>query len=143
MRVERIVTTDTPLDRVYAYLSDFTNTTEWDPGTVRTEKISGDGGVGTAYRNISKFLGRETELTYTVVERVEGKVIALQGVNKTVKAKDTMTFAPAGAGGTQVTYAADFEFSGIAKFLAPILRPALDRLGDEARDGMTKALAAL
>ena len=99
MRVERVVTTDTPLDRVYAYLSDFTNTTEWDPGTVRTERISGDGGVGTAYRNISTFLGRQTELTYTVVERVEGKVIALQGVNKTVRAKDTMTFAPAGAGG--------------------------------------------
>ncbi len=43
MRVERVVTTDKPLDLVYAYLSDFTNTTEWDPGTVSTERISGDG----------------------------------------------------------------------------------------------------
>lgn len=142
MRVERVVTTDTPPERVWAYLSDFTNTTEWDPGTVRTEKISGDGGVGTAYRNLSKFLGRETVLTYTVVERAEGKSFVLQGVNKTVRAKDTMTFAPAGAGGTQVTYAAEFEFSGIARFLAPFLRPALDRLGDGARDGMAKALAS-
>ncbi|MEP6800214.1 MAG: SRPBCC family protein [Lapillicoccus sp.] len=143
MRVERVVTTDKPLDLVYAYLSDFTNTTEWDPGTVSTEKISGDGGVGTAYRNVSSFLGRQTELTYTVIQRVEGKVIALRGVNKTVTAQDTMSFAPAGAGGTQVTYSADFEFSGVARFLAPILRPALDRLGDHARDGMTKALAGL
>lgn len=142
MRVERLVTTDTPPERVWAYLSDFTNTTEWDPGTVRTEKISGDGGVGTAYRNLSKFLGRETVLTYTVVERLEGKSFVLQGVNKTVRAKDTMTFAPAGAGGTQVTYAAEFEFSGIARFLAPLLRPTLDRLGDGARDGMAKALAS-
>ena len=45
---------------VFAYLSDFTTTTEWDPGTVRTTRESGDGGIGTRYRNVSRFLGRET-----------------------------------------------------------------------------------
>ena len=42
-------TTATP-DRVFEYLSDFTTTTEWDPGTV-AERVSGDGGVGTTYRS--------------------------------------------------------------------------------------------
>ena len=43
MEIERSVTVGQPVDRVFAYLSDFTNTTEWDPGTVRTERVAGDG----------------------------------------------------------------------------------------------------
>ena len=38
---------------MFAYLSDFTTTNEWDPGTVSTERVSGDGGVGTTYHNTS------------------------------------------------------------------------------------------
>ncbi len=143
MRVERTVTTDRPIEVVYAYLSDFTHTTEWDPGTVRTEKIAGDGGVGTTYHNVSTFRGRETELVYTVVERVENARIALEGVNKTLTALDSMTFAPTASGGTTVTYAADFTFKGIAKVAAPFLRGAFDHLGDEAQAGLQKSMDAL
>ncbi|MEO3938394.1 SRPBCC family protein [Dermatophilaceae bacterium Soc4.6] len=143
MRVERTVTTDRPLEVVYAYLSDFTHTTQWDPGTVRTEKIRGDGGVGTTYHNVSTFRGRETELVYTVVERVENAQLTLEGVNKTVTAVDSMTFAATASGGTTVTYAADFTFKGIAKLAEPFLRGAFDHLGDEAEAGLQKATDAL
>ena len=53
--------------------------------------IQGDGGVGTTYRNISKFLGRESELTYTVTELPRRGTFALRGENKTVTAHDTMS----------------------------------------------------
>jgi carbon monoxide dehydrogenase subunit G len=142
MRIERTITTDRPIEAVFAYLSDFTNTTDWDPGTVRTTRTSGDGGVGTVYANTSKFLGRESDLAYTVLEKADNAKFALRGVNKTVTAYDTMTFRSVG-GGTEVTYAADFEFSGVAKFLGPLLGPALKKLGDDAEAGMSKALARL
>ena len=58
MRVRRIVTAEKPLAEVFAYLSDFTTTTEWDPGTVRTVRTAGDGGFGTEYLNTSTFAGR-------------------------------------------------------------------------------------
>src|SRR6478752_3824503 len=92
MEIERSVTVAHTGGRVFAYLSDFTNTTEWDPGTVRTERVSGDGGLGTRYHNVSKFLGRETELDYMVIEHVPDERFALRGENATVVAKDTMTF---------------------------------------------------
>jgi uncharacterized protein YndB with AHSA1/START domain len=57
-KIERTMTVQKPLDQVWAYLTDFTNTEEWDPPTVSTTRISGDGGVGTVYRNVSKILGR-------------------------------------------------------------------------------------
>lgn len=149
MEIERTVTVDHPVDRVFAYLSDFTTTTEWDPGTVRTERVSGEGGVGTHYRNISTFLGRETELNYLVVEHVPGQRLALRGENDTLVAHDTMTFVRgAGSGttpgeGTTVTYRAEFEFKGLARLVAPLLSPAFKKLGDDAEQGMRAALGQL
>ena len=146
MDIVRTVTVQRPVDRVFAYLSDFTNTNEWDPGTVRTERVAGDGGVGTRYRNTSKFLGRETELDYLVIESVPGEKLALRGENATVVAHDTMTFERADSGGTEgttVTYRADFEFKGVAKLVAPLFAPAFKKLGDEAEAGLREALAKL
>ena len=67
MHVERTFTVPRPVDAVFDYLSDFTSTNEWDPGTVETRRTSGDGGVGTTYDNVSEFMGRRTELTYETV----------------------------------------------------------------------------
>ena len=142
MRLRRVVTAPKPLDKVFAYLSDFTTTTEWDPGTVETVRTSGDGGFGTEYLNTSKFAGRETQLTYVVQDLVSNRHIALRGENTTVIAHDTMTFREVSSG-TEVTYTADFTFKGLARFLAPLLKPALVRLGDEAEAGMAAALARL
>ena len=86
MLIERTVTVDRSPAEVFAYLADFTTTMEWDPGTVRTTRVSGDGGVGTTYRNVSKFLGRETELTYVVTEHRPPELLELRGENKTVVA---------------------------------------------------------
>jgi uncharacterized protein YndB with AHSA1/START domain len=140
--IERTVTVDRPLADVFAYLSDFTTTNEWDPGTVKTVRTSGDGGVGTAYRNTSKFAGRETELTYVVERLVPLQELALRGENKTVVAHDTMTFRETPTG-TEVNYLAEFEFKGLAKYLAPLLAPAFKKLGDEAEVGMKRALERL
>ncbi len=69
MRLHRSVTVEKPLDTVFGYLSDFTTTTQCDPGTVKTVRTSGDGGLGTEYLNTSAFagatMGRNTEVTYT------------------------------------------------------------------------------
>jgi len=147
MRVQRIVTAQKPIDKVFTYLSDFTTTTEWDPGTVRTVRVFGDGGFGTEYENTSTFAGRQTQLTYVVEDLVPNRQIALRGENKTVIAHDSMTFREsenaAGITCTEVTYTADFTFKGIARLVAPFLRPAFERLGDEAESGMAAALARL
>jgi uncharacterized protein YndB with AHSA1/START domain len=148
VKIERTVTVDRPLGTVFAYLADFSTTTEWDPGTVSTVREMGDGGVGTRYRNTSRFAGRQTELTYVVEERQENQRIVLRGENATVVAHDTMRFdaVPTGAGpdlGTRVTYTAEFEFKGLSRFVAPLLAPALKKLGDDAERGMREALLRL
>jgi hypothetical protein len=50
MMLQETVVTDKPPARVFDYLSDFTSTTDWDPGTVTTVRQDGDGGVGPVCR---------------------------------------------------------------------------------------------
>jgi len=142
MRLRKTVTVQKPLDKVFDYLSDFTTTTEWDPGTVRTVRTTGDGAVGTEYLNTSTFAGRQTQLTYVVKDLVPNQRIALRGENKTVVAHDTLTFRETGSS-TEVTYTADFAFKGLARFVAPLMKPAFTRLGNEAETGMAQALSRL
>lgn len=140
--IERVVTVDKPIESVYAYLSDFETTTEWDPGTVSTVRMTGDGGVGTKYRNTSSFAGRETDLEY-VVQAVEPlRKVQLRGENQTVVALDTMTFRSTGVG-TEVTYRAEFELKGVARLAGPVLKGQFKKLGDEAEEGMRTALQQL
>lgn len=136
----RTLTVGRPPQEVFAYLLDFTNTEEWDGGTVRTSLVHGDGGVGTRYRNVSRFLGRETELTYVVEDVLSPRRLRLRGENKSVVTHDSMTLRPAPGGGTELTYRADFAFKGLARLVSPLLAPALKRLGDEAEQGLLDAL---
>ena len=106
MEIVRTLVLSRPPEQVFRYLQDFTNTEEWDPGTVRTTRESGDGGVGTRYHNVSKFLGRKTELTYVVEESSPHQRLRLRGENATVVSLDTMTMAPIQGGGTELTYRA-------------------------------------
>lgn len=142
MKLTRTVQTRATPEAAFDYLSDFTTTNEWDPGTVRTELISGDGGTGTRYHNTSKFLGRKTELIYEVVTHQPMSVFALRGENSSVLARDTMKIEATGSG-CEVTYTADFAFKGLARLVAPLLAPALKKLGDEAEQGLRDALDRL
>lgn len=142
MKLLRTVVVNKPLGAVFGYLSDFTTSTEWDPGTVRTVRKEGDGGVGTIYLNTSTFRGRTTELTYVVDDLVDQRLIQLRGENDTVVSVDTMTFRTVAAG-TEVAYGVEFTFKGAARFVAPMLQPALERLGNEAEAGIREALGRL
>lgn len=140
--LERTVTVDQPPAKVFDYLSDFTTTNEWDSGTVETVRVSGDGGVGTAYRNTSKLAGRKTELTY-VVEKIEPNALfVLRGENKSVVARDTMRIRESPAG-TEVTYRGDFDFKGPFKYVELLFKPLLNKLFDDGARGMREALNRL
>lgn len=141
--VERTVETDRPIDRVWAYLSDFRSTEEWDPPTVSTVRTSGDGGVGTTYLNTSTFLGHETEVAYEVTEYVPEQRLQLRGdAGNSLDLLDTITFEPT-ATGTRVTYHAEFRPSGAAKLAEPLLPLPLKVLADKVADSLTEHLQRL
>ena len=140
--VKRALVVNVPAERIYPYLADFTTADEWDSGTVSCTLASGDGGVGSTYTNVSKFLGRETTLTYVVTALEQDRLIAWKGENKSVISDDTITLTPSGSG-TEVSYVAEFTFKGAAKYLGLLLTPAVNRLGDKTQETLRDALIRL
>lgn len=131
MHVERIFTVSRSPEDVFDYLSDFANTNDWDPGTLETTRITGDGGLGTTYANRSEFMGRTVDLTYETIGFDRPTYFACRGNNKSSTATDSMTFTRDGER-TQIRYRADFEFRGLVRLLAPfVVRPKLGALADE------------
>lgn len=137
--MERTVRGRKSAAEAFDYLADFTTTTQWDPGTVSTDRISGNGGPGTEYHNVSRFAGRTSEVHYTVVELDPGKQIVLAGKNSSVHLKDTITVRPEGTGSV-VTYRVEFTFQGLLALASPFLRSSVRKLVDAGADGLQQAL---
>ena len=126
---------------VFAYLSDFSNAQEWDPGVVEAERLGGAAvGEGTECRLVASFLGRTTPLTYRIVEFEPPDAVTLLGENATVISRDRITFEPI-AQGTRITYDADLALKGPLKLADPLLRLAFGRVGDRALAGLRRTLA--
>jgi carbon monoxide dehydrogenase subunit G len=141
--VQRTVRSDKPVERVADYLSRFETTADWDPHTQSCTAV--DGGPvaeGKRYRNTQKIGPSSSTLEYRVVAYTPGRHVKLQGTNKTVDAVDEMTFEPVD-GGTQVTYRAQFDLKGLARFSEPLAKLLLERIATDGQRGMEQALARL
>jgi carbon monoxide dehydrogenase subunit G len=147
MFVERYFTVPRPVEAVFDYLSDFTNTTEWDPGTLETTRTSGDGAVGTTYHNRSKFLGKLVELDYETVEHERPEKLVFRGHDEAVTTwtTDTMTFyASEDGAGTDIHYRADFVFTLWKNLIANfVIKPRVERVAKKTVAQLTEALLKL
>jgi carbon monoxide dehydrogenase subunit G len=142
VHVSRTFTVDAPAEAVTAYLADFGHAEEWDPGTQSCTRIgAGPVEVGATWHNVSKILGRETELEYRLDELEPGHIV-LVGHNKTATSTDDITVRPDGER-SEVTYDATVELHGLAKLAAPIMQVEFNRLGDLTVTGIQRAVTAL
>ncbi len=107
MHVERTFTVAAAPDRVFDRLADFTSTEAWDPGTLETRRLAGDGGLGTTYSNVSRFMGRRVELIYETVTHEPPDEVRFRGVNGRTTATDWLRFSPVDDGAaTRIHYRA-------------------------------------
>ncbi len=141
-KVSRSFEVRVPPSVAIPYLADFSNAVEWDPGTQTC--IRNDAGpvkVGSSWHNTSKLAGISTELTYTLEEMSDERVV-LVGRNDTATSTETIDVVPSGAG-SQVTYTNDLEFNGAAKLAAPAAKLLFERVGNDVEQQLTEALNAL
>lgn len=136
------VDTSRPPAEMFAYLSDFSSTQEWDPGVIEAERL-GDAPVreGTEFRLLASFLHRKIPLTYRIVEYNPPSAVTFRGESSTVVSLDRITFEPCN-GGTRITYDADLALKGPLKLADPLLQVAFKRVGDRALAGLRKTVGA-
>ncbi len=132
--------TPRPPERMFAYLSDFSTTAEWDPGVIEAERLGEEPvGEGSEFRLLAVFLGRKTPLVYRIVEYDPPSAVTFRGESSTVVSLDRITFEPSN-GGTRITYDADLALKGALKLADPLLRVAFKRVGDRALAGLRSTL---
>lgn len=134
-----IVSTLAP-ETAFAELSDFSSAERWDPGVVEARRLDeGALGVGSRFRVVARFAGRNVPLEYVIATFDPPRTVALRADSATVVSLDTITFEPDPLG-TAVTYDADLRLKGPLRIFEPLLALAFGRIGDRARDGLRDAL---
>ena len=129
-------------EEVFAYLSDFSTTREWDPGVAEAVRLDeGEVRVGSEFRLTATFLGRTVPLTYEVIECHAPLVVGFRGENATVISRDRIALEPAGDG-TRIAYQAELTLKGLLRLADPLLAIAFNRTGDRALAGLTETLGA-
>lgn len=142
--VARVMTVSTPAETVLGYLADFGHSEVWDPGT-RSCTRSDDGGpieVGSTWHKVAVFNGRESELSFTLVELTATR-LEFVGENPTVTATDRLIVEASDDGGAVVTYRTEVRFKGLLKIAAPFLRREFERIGDELERSLPPVLERL
>jgi len=141
VRYRREIEVATAADATFAYLSDFANAAEWDPGIVEARRLTPPPtSVGSRFEVTALFRGRRQSFEYVVTELEDGSRIALRGEGEKALSDDVITVA-AGEGGTRVTYEADLRLKGVYRVAEPFLGSTFKRMGDAALDGLAARLS--
>src|SRR4051812_5060558 len=135
----RDVTAQAPLHQVHEYLADFSRVNEWDPRASRARRVRGDGGEGTEYECEVSFARRTVPMRYTVTRLVPGETIEWVGESPLVRAHDVIRLRPE-SGYTHVEYTTQYRYRRASWLLDRLLRRAISRLCDDARDGLQATL---
>jgi dehydrogenase/reductase SDR family protein 12 len=138
--VVKTVTTRWTPQQAFAYLSDLSHATEWDPAVVDAEREgSGTVGPGSVFALIVNVAGRRVPLRYQVTDWGPGKV-TFTARSAVLESVDTVTVAALG-GTTEVRYDARFRFRGLLGLADPLLALGFRRIADRAIRGLERRLA--
>ena len=128
---ERIETT-LPIDATFAYVADFANSQEWDPGVATAERLdTGPVGVGSRYRLGVRIGGRVAPMEYRISVFEPPTRVVLVGSGSGVSAVDDIRFER-DRRGTRVDYTADIRLGGARRLIQPFLGRAFATIGRNA-----------
>jgi dehydrogenase/reductase SDR family member 12 len=129
-----------PQREVFAYTADFSNIQDWDPGVMSSNKITdGPVGLGTRYELEVRFGSGTSPMIYEITVYEPDHRVVLAGSGEKLLATDEIRFATHD-NMTVIDYTADLSFLNFFKYLGPLLRPRLEKVGEDALNGLVKAL---
>jgi dehydrogenase/reductase SDR family member 12 len=141
IRLRETIEVARPIDEVFAYVSNFGNAAQWDPGVAESVKAgSGPIGAGTVFELRVRFGPRSIPMAYAIREFDRPRRVLLEGKSDSVHALDDIGFV-ATPRGTRITYTADISLLGASRIVEPLLQGALDRVGKNAVRGLQNALS--
>ncbi|NQX88730.1 MAG: SDR family NAD(P)-dependent oxidoreductase [Halioglobus sp.] len=129
-----------PIGEVFAYVSDFTTTAEWDSTALRARQTTpGDVTVGTEFEVVCALPVGTVTLQYHVETLEIDDIIVLRGVCNFFHVTDTITFRKSGRQ-TKVDYKAMFTFSPAIRPLEGFFKVGMEKMGRKSVEGLACAL---
>lgn len=129
-----------PVEEVFAYVSDFTTTAEWDSTVISARKLTaGAVGVGTQFEVVCALPVGSVTLLYTVQKLQDNACIELLGQSAFFDVYDTITLRSTKTG-THIDYRAEFTFRPLVSNVATLGRKGLEKMGRESVAGLGEAL---
>ncbi len=139
-KLHETIETALNIDAAFAYLADFANAQEWDPGVASAERIDdGPVGVGARYRLGVRVGGRVVPMEYRISAIDPPNGVVLQGSGSGVTATDTIAFQKIAAG-TRIDYTAEIRLGGVMRLIQPLLGGTFARIARDASGGMQRQL---
>jgi dehydrogenase/reductase SDR family protein 12 len=134
------VDVERPVAEVFAYVSDFTTTVEWDSTALSARKLTpGPIDVGTRFEVVCALPLGSVTLQYTIKRLLTDKLIELSGSSRFFDILDTITLTPT-ATGTRIDYRALFTFKPLVAPIAALSVDGLQRMGRESVASLGRAL---
>ena len=141
-RLTETIETTLPIEATFAYLADFANSREWDPGVATAERTGNEPiGVGTSYRLGVRVGNRVRPMEYTVSTFDPLRRVVLVGSGSGVSAVDTIEFARTPTG-TRVDYTADINLRGVMRLVQPFIGGTFAKIAQDAAGGIQHQLDA-
>lgn len=136
---------ETSPETVFAFLEDFTNAADWDPGVAAAERLDeGPIGMGSRFGLDLLVAGRTQRWVYEVEAHEPTTSVTFATRTNRATGIDRVSIAPTGDGGSHVTWDAEFTFSGtLGRIIDPAFHLVFQRIGSKAVSGLRPALAAL
>ncbi len=123
-----------------AYLADMQNAKSWDPSISSVERLDdGDLRLGSSFRVILSFSGRDLDLTYHVTELTPGQSVTLLAESPLFISQDVVRISE-GDSGVNVHYEATLTGRGFARALDPFFHLSINHFGRQAAPHLRVAL---
>lgn len=118
--IEKQITINAPVDRVFSYVADFPRHSEWARQPLKIE-ATGPIQQGSKFKSVGKQFG-EHEDEVTVTEFVPNQKLAFESMGDAGHLRHAFTLAGEG-GGTRLTKSVEpVKLAGMAMLMSPILK---------------------
>ena len=127
IRVEKSGIIERPVEVVFAYIGDQTNTPQWQAGLVEVRRTTdGPIGVGTKHTFVRTFMRRRLEADNEYVAYEPNKLISFKTTTGPVRLVASYVFEVVPEG-TRVTSRVEMDASGFMSIAEPLIAAGLKR----------------
>jgi uncharacterized protein YndB with AHSA1/START domain len=125
IRIERTILIHRPVADVYAFVTDMNSVRSWLPVSDIRPVSGGPMRVGATFAQTAEFMGRKFHSTIEVTQYEPPRIFAFKMIEGPFPLTNTMTFAPGGDNGTNLTLVGEAEPGNALKFLGPLVTPVV------------------